>query len=198
MRGLRLAVVLTLAGGALVLLGVTRPWVDVVQGDALTVEALRRSVDGTAIAPELRGLGLVALAGVLALVATRGFGRVLVGALLAASGAATFALAAHWLDQDSLFAETERNEHLCVANGVLLCHRPSHVQLDRLVSHRAPVWLAVAGGALVLGGGSLTFARGRGWAGLGSSYEPPGAEEAEPVTDKGVWDALDRGDDPTA
>jgi len=47
-------------------------------------------------------------------------------------------------------------------------------------------------------GGVLTVVRGRTWKGLGSSYEARGAKPVEPVTDKGVWDALDRGDDPTA
>jgi hypothetical protein len=56
----------------------------------------------------------------------------------------------------------------------------------------------LAGGVLLALVGALVVVRGGDWAGLGSSYDAPGAAPEPPVTDKAVWDALDRGDDPTA
>jgi len=59
------------------------------------------------------------------------------------------------------------------------------------------VWLTILGGLLLALSGALVAARGRRWAALSSSYQPPAARAAEPpATDKGVWDALDRGEDP--
>jgi uncharacterized membrane protein (TIGR02234 family) len=68
-----------------------------------------------------------------------------------------------------------------------------------VASHPVWGWVTLVGGALLFFGGLLVAARGRRWAALSSSYENPSARaEAAPVTDKGVWDALDEGHDPTA
>jgi uncharacterized membrane protein (TIGR02234 family) len=67
------------------------------------------------------------------------------------------------------------------------------------------VWayLALLGAVFALSGALLVLVRGRGWPALGQRYEAPDASKvAEPVAaqavgDRGVWDALDRGEDPT-
>ena len=82
------------------------------------------------------------------------------------------------------------------ANCSKLCFL-SQVQSEVRVHHLWPA-LTLAGGVLLLLAGGLIAVRGRRWAGLSSSYDAPTAAPAAPVTDKGVWDALDRGDDPTA
>ncbi|HEV2088276.1 MAG TPA: Trp biosynthesis-associated membrane protein, partial [Cryptosporangiaceae bacterium] len=59
--------------------------------------------------------------------------------------------------------------------------------------------LGLLGGLLVAGAGGLGLARGRRWARMGGRYDSPAARPSVPSRDAaGVWDALDRGDDPTA
>jgi uncharacterized membrane protein (TIGR02234 family) len=196
-RELRLAVALCLLGGLCLLVGVSRAWVVVEQSDGLTIGTVRRTVSGSAVAPGLRALALVALAGVVAVAATRRTGRALVGLLLAVTGIVAVWLAAARLDDRRLYDDASRSAHLCAVQ-TRSCSAPSGARLDRLRTNEAPVWLALLGGVLVTAGGALTAVRGRRWQGLGSSYEVPGATaHGEPATDKAVWDALDRGDDPT-
>jgi uncharacterized membrane protein (TIGR02234 family) len=196
-RELQLAAAVGLLGSVVVLVAVTRSWLVVEEGGGLTIGAIRRTVAGTDVVPGVRTLGLVGAAGVVAIAATRGWGRVVVGGLLLAAGVLVVTQVVPRLDEEKLFRDTSRAEHLCVANGSL-CSHPPGARLDRLAARPVPIWLTLGGGLLVAGGGALTVVRGRGWAGLGASYEAPGAARPEPVTDKGVWDALDRGDDPTA
>lgn len=196
-RELLLAVGLCALGALLVLLGVDRTWVVLEDRGGLTLQELHRSVSGVTITPGLRALGWVALAGVLALAATRGIGRVVAGGVLAVVGAAGVVVAIAHLHQARLLEEAGRALHTCAANGPV-CRHPFGVQLPTLVAHTAPIWVCLLGALLVTVAGLLTTVRGRHWSGLGSSYDAPGAAAAEPVTDKGVWDALDRGDDPTA
>ena len=68
---------------------------------------------------------------------------------------------------------------------------------EHLTSVRWP-WVAVAGGVVLALAGLLVVVRGRRWPALGRAYDAPSAAAAQPVGDKAVWDALDRGDDPTA
>lgn len=56
--------------------------------------------------------------------------------------------------------------------------------------------LIAAGGLLVLAAGLVTVGRGRAWPALGARYDAPAARRA--VSPGDVWDALDRGEDPTA
>ena len=78
-RELRLALLLVLAGAALVLLAAGRTWVDLAlpQPPPLPPEVERRT--GGQVVSALSPLGLLGLAGVAALAATRGAGRVLLG-----------------------------------------------------------------------------------------------------------------------
>ncbi|MGW4798927.1 Trp biosynthesis-associated membrane protein [Nonomuraea sp. NPDC004297] len=49
------------------------------------------------------------------------------------------------------------------------------------------------------GGGVVAIVRGPGWAGMSARYErdPAQGAQAQVKDDKALWDALDRGDDPT-
>ena len=61
--------------------------------------------------------------------------------------------------------------------------------------------LAALGGLVVMIGGAWTVLRGATWAGLGSRYErtrPADRDGEDAVNPVSVWDALDRGEDPTA
>ena len=180
MRGLRLAALLCLVGAGLVLVAVSRPWLSWNVG-SLTIGGIHVTRTGRQAEPGVAALGWAALAGVLALVVTKGWGRRVVGILLLLVGLIVVLKAGDWLLTTKVVTISIDNAPLAkvrVARGW-----PS---------------LAVVGGFAVLASGALAAARGHLWAGLGSSYEAPGGPVEEPVTDKGVWDALDRGDDPTA
>jgi uncharacterized membrane protein (TIGR02234 family) len=167
-------VALCLAGSALTLFAVTRTWVTLTDPRQLTIHEVVRLQSGVHYAPEVRALAFVGLAAVAALAATRTWGRSLVGALLTVAGAVVVLRVGDLL-----------------AGGVAI-GRSAH-------THPGWPWLTLLGGLVMAVGGALVATRGRRWAALSSSYQVPSAREtdAEP-TDKGTWDALDRGDDPTA
>jgi uncharacterized membrane protein (TIGR02234 family) len=178
--------VLCLLGSGLVLLSVTRPWAVLSAPHQLTIKQVTGAAHGTRIAGDARALGLLGLAGVLAIAATRRTGRVLVGLVVAASGVAIVVHVA-----------------VLLGDGIgprLLRASTDHVSGQRVESTRLawPV-LTLLGGLVLTAGGLLVAARGRHWAALSSAYDSPVGRATEvEVTDKGVWDALDRGDDPTA
>ena len=180
MRGLRLAALLALLGSALVLVAVSRPWVTWKVG-GLTISDLHVSRSGRQAEPGVAALGWAALAGVLALVVTKGWGRRVLGALLMLVGLIVVLKAGDWV---------------LTSKGVTISLNKSPVARVRVA--RGWPLLATIGGLFVVASGALAAARGHRWTGLGSSYEAPVARPVETATDKGVWDALDRGDDPTA
>ncbi len=190
-RELRVAVLLCLLGSALVLLAVARPWVSFVDPGSLTISALRREVTGSTVVPGARALGYVGLAGVLALAATKRWGRTVVGVLVLGAGlGVAVTVVAAWSDglASRAVAATSTCAPACDGSG-----RPSAEQPS--VQQTWPV-LTLLGGVLLASSGGLVAVRGRRWAALSASYEQPAAPK--PVEgDKGVWDALDRGDDPT-
>ncbi len=57
-------------------------------------------------------------------------------------------------------------------------------------------WAALAGGALVATGAAAVVARARRWPQPRRSFEPPSRRPTG--TPRDTWDALDRGEDPTA
>jgi hypothetical protein len=182
-RQLTLAIVACVVAAALVLLATSRTWTVVVTERPAPLGPVRQARSGAALYPWLPALGLAALAGAVAVPATRGWGRVAVGAVLALCGLGVVAGAVTG-----------------IARGV-------------------PVgWplLCGLGGFAVAGAGAVTVARGRTWPAMGSRYErassrpaPRAAETdgraaetdgpAPPagLTDAQVWDAIDRGEDPT-
>ncbi len=162
---MRRALLLCLVGAGLALLSSSRAWSNriVDHGPSLPLE--RISLTGDTLAPGLRPLALVGLAAVLALLATRGWARRVIGLLVLGSGVGIGYLA--------------------------LAERPT--------ASTGWSWVALAGGVVLAGGGVLTFLKGHRWGGLSDAYRTPAARaDSAPVTDKGVWDALDRGEDPTA
>ena len=186
-----------LAGAALAIYAATRTWsLRVVERPGLP--DLRSAATGAQHAPWLVGLALVALAGAGALLATRGLARRLLGVLLAVAGA-----------------------------GVAVGAVAARAGLDTGRAGGAGTFWPVAcsaGGALIVAAGLAAAWHGRSWPIMGSRYERAGApavpaepggrsgplpaagpesgEAADqrtdsPVDTRAVWDALDRGDDPT-
>jgi uncharacterized membrane protein (TIGR02234 family) len=123
---------------------------------------------------------------VVALAATRRTGRTLVGVVLLATGAGVVAAVVSALR--TIAAEELPDQSTDAA-----------AQLT--------AWPAVTalGGSLLLAAGALTVVGGRSWPALGQRYEAPAgtgpvaapAVPAEQLTEKGLWEALDRGEDPT-
>ncbi len=188
-RELTAAVLLCLVGALLVLLAAGNPWsrVDVAATGLAPVRSV--AVDGNDVQPGVRALALVGLAGVVAVAATRGAGRTAVGVVLAAVGLGAVAAV---LGADSAPALVAR-----VAEG--------GGQAGDAV--RATAWppVAVVGGVLVTAGGAVIAVRGRRWAALSARYDAPAARaQQEPDSEasgsrqeRSLWEALDRGEDPT-
>ena len=178
-RRLAYAVLLCAAGAGLAVYGVTRTWSEIVTARP-GLSSLRDARTGADLEPWVIGLALVALAGAGALLATRGLLRRSLGGLLALVGAG-------------------------VAAGAVA----GRAGLDvGAAGSGATVWpvACVLGGLLIVLGGLWAARSGHEWPAMGARYERRGAAEA-PVTDADVdqrvdtraaWDALDRGDDPTA
>lgn len=181
-RELRLAVLLCLLGSVVVLLAVSRTWFSYADGQQLTIDAVRTSVRGSRIVSGAQALGYVGLAGVVALAATRHWGRVLVGVLVLASGIGVVVVVGRVL-----------------AEGISTRALPAGPAVTGTSTSSVWAWLVILGGLLLVLSGVLVAARGRSWAALSASYQAPAARPVEPpVTDKGAWDAFDRGEDPTS
>ncbi|MEV8514714.1 Trp biosynthesis-associated membrane protein [Dactylosporangium sp. NPDC051484] len=167
-RGLAITAVACAAGAGLVLLAATRGWQDVITNQPAPLPPITEHRTGTEIAPWLPALGVVALAGAGALLATRAAARLVVGALLILSGAGVVVAALVTLGDD--------------------------VKV---------VWplLCTLGGLVVLAAGLVTARAGRSWPGMGARYERLSAAEKKPdrpASQAELWDALDRGEDPTS
>jgi uncharacterized membrane protein (TIGR02234 family) len=181
------------------LLGALSAWVVAgrvwAQGSVGSAEDLLRvSATGNDLSAAVTALALAGLAGALALFATRKLGRQLIGVLLVAAGVGVVgaALGAHG---DGKVRGTLAAK--ATAKGV--SGAVSHLSVS-------PYWLvAVLGGVIVALAGLVTVVRGRGWPGMSARYDNPAGraervrEEraAQAASAKGLWDALDRGEDPT-
>ncbi|MCK2220901.1 Trp biosynthesis-associated membrane protein [Actinomadura sp. ATCC 31491] len=168
---------LTVAGCLLVLLAAGRAWVSVAEAGA-------EAPTGGDLSPVLTPVALAGLAGVVAVLATKGAGRRVVGALLALCGLGAGVATWTALDGSGVTDWLAAHNTLRGATG--------------LSWHFVALWPAVSGaGALLLAaGGALAIARGGRWAGMSARYERRGPAPAA-EGDKALWDALDRGDDPT-
>ncbi|MGW3602553.1 Trp biosynthesis-associated membrane protein [Micromonospora sp. NPDC005161] len=181
-RQLTYAVLLCLAGAGLALWASTRSWSVELTARPAPLPPVRDARSGAALLPWLPALALVTLAGAGAVLATRGRARRLLGVLLGALGLAVAAGGGYGL-----------------VTG-----------LDGVVSRQWPA-LCLLGGLLAVAGGGWTALRGGGWPAMGARYErpartstqgpPPEAGPAGPMAGRRTteaWDALDRGEDPTA
>lgn len=183
-RRLAATVLLCAAGAGLAAYGVTRTWSEIVTARP-GLSSLRDLRTGAEVAPWVIGLALVALAGAGALLATRGVARRLLGGLLALVGAG-------------------------VSAGAVVGRAGLEVGTAGAGAVGWPV-VCVLGGLMILLGGLAAARSGHEWPAMGARYErrpaavdqtgvdQPGADRVDQRVDtRAVWDALDRGDDPTA
>jgi uncharacterized membrane protein (TIGR02234 family) len=179
------ALVLCLAGAVVVLVAGGQTWLQVDLTGTPPLPDRSLPLAGGDVASGARALGLVGLAGVAALPAARGWGRTVLGVLLGLAGAGVIAQAAAVLSDAegaaARVAEVGRAQAVVASTGAPLA--------------------CLAGGVLLLAAGLLVAARGRRWSALGARYDAPAARPAaaaaEPRPGAAVWDALDRGEDPT-
>jgi hypothetical protein len=169
-RDLAVTVAECAAGALVALLATSRTW-RVVAG-AGPVPLPSQKVTGAGVLPWAPAVALVGLAGAGALLATRDRVRALLGVLLMVTG-------------------------LPLAIGGTYVAAAGRGQ---------PFWSALCGlsGLLVGHAGLRALLRSASWPALGSRYERPVAEPVEYVerggpsrSDVAMWDALDRGEDPT-
>lgn len=150
-----------------------------------------RTVDSASTA-----LALVALAGVVAVLATRGVVRRVVGAVVALAGVGLV-----WRGVASAGAVSASRARSLVGER----HRT--VVLDPGVTPHVgvhAVWpaLSIVAGVLVLLAGVAIAARGHRWGGMSTRYEnveqQPDASDQAARASVSLWNALDRGEDPTS
>lgn len=181
-----------IVGGLLAWIVAGRSWSHGAAGDSMV--RLQVTATGNDLSAGVTALGLAALAGALALFATRGIGRRLVGLLLIAAGIGVVVNAAG--------ARRTARVHTVLAAKAAA----KGVGGDLAFVGGNAYWLvAAAGGLIVLAAGLLAVLRGHTWPGMSSRYDNPAAKaaatadsgHAESGSAKGLWDALDRGEDPT-
>jgi uncharacterized membrane protein (TIGR02234 family) len=192
-----LALALDLVGGAGALLAGVRAWQTIVtaRGPRLLDDTL--SVSGRTVDATPTALALVALAGAVAVIATHGVLRRVIGVVVGLAGAAIVWRAAGGFGAVSVDRARDlvRDKHPSAASTTAVPHITT-----------SAVWpaLTLLCGVVVLAAGALVAVRGGRWSAMSTRYESPAAQ-ADPDTlarqraraDAALWSALDRGDDPT-
>jgi uncharacterized membrane protein (TIGR02234 family) len=163
---------------------ITTPRPTPLRDDVLEVSG--RTVDAAPTA-----LALVALAGVVAVLATRGVVRRVVGGVLTLAG-----LTLIWRAIASAGAVSTQRARSLVSD-----HHQT-VDVSATVPHVAThaVWpaLTVIAGVFVATAGALIAWRGHRWQVMSARYETPPTQESDPAkTAATLWTKLDRGEDPT-
>ncbi|OHV56905.1 Trp biosynthesis protein [Pseudofrankia sp. BMG5.36] len=179
-----------LVGAALTLFASSATWARTEVRDAASAAGggamstpLPVALGGGDLAPAVSALGLVGLAAAVALVATRGVGRRVVGVLVALAGVGVMVVAARigFAPEPAVRA----------ARHVVDLAPSGHPGIDRVRLTAAP-WAAVLGGLAFTGAGVLAAALGPRWPGMGGRYQ---TRTRRPLDD---WEAIERGHDPTA
>ncbi|MGH9249183.1 MAG: Trp biosynthesis-associated membrane protein [Acidimicrobiales bacterium] len=194
-RELVVALVLLVAGGVLCLVAGSRVWGEGLVDDGLSTTV--QQVTGRDLFPLGPAVGLVALAAVIAVPATRRTGRRIIGVLLALAGLATaagaYALALELPTRVSTWLEPAPEVTSVVSEATA-----------------EPNWalLTGVGGLLVAVAAVGVAVRGPRWPGMGRRYERGARATVDPAglsqdpsgsgAGRETWDALDRGEDPTS
>lgn len=184
-RELTVAVLLGGVGAAMVAGFAGRTWATVTERAGAGLQALDQHLTGRSLSGVIAALGWAGLAGILALLATRGWARVAIGVLLTAFGAIVAIVS----------PLAVRHAHVVTAAR----DKSNLARLGGAVSVHVNGWwtLSLTGGVLLAAAGLLTVVRSHNWPGMSARYDRPGP--TRPVGDDPAsqWKALDRGDDPT-
>jgi uncharacterized membrane protein (TIGR02234 family) len=209
-REYALVLVAAAAGALLVLVSVRQGWARVVTAAPAPLPSATVPVSGQDLVPVAGALAVASLAGLAAVIATRGLARRLVGVFLAVSGALTVLLvSAHVSTADVLAAaratpvsqagSATAGGGTGAAAGAATGASPPGVGAVHVVLVAFP-WrpLAVVGGLAVLAAGILVAWRGPRWPAMSSRYSRSGGGDPQPVADTAaLWESLSRGVDPT-
>lgn len=185
------ALLLDLLGAAAALLVSTRAWQTVTTPQPAPRHDDVLDLSGRTVDAAPTALALVALAGVVAVLATRGIVRRIVGGILAIAGAGLL-----WRAIASSSAVSTRRARTLVSEH----HRTVDVSgvVPHIATHGAWPVLTVVGGVLVAASGALIAWRGHRWRAMSARYEtPPTTGTNETKAAATLWTALDRGEDPT-
>jgi uncharacterized membrane protein (TIGR02234 family) len=186
--GLALLLDLLGAGGALLLS--TREWQTVRLARPAPLRDVVLGVNGRTVDSAPTALALVALAGVVAVLATRGVARRVVGVVLVIAG-----VALAW--RAALAARAVGDGR---ARSLLAAHRRS-IDLTgvhpSVATHAVWAVLTVLAAVFVVAGGGLVAWRGARWQVMSRRYDAPDPEQESARTATTMWTALDRGQDPT-
>ena len=189
------AIALAVVAGALALSAAGQTWVRLTAVRRPPLPPVTDLLSGGQVAPLVTATGLLLLAAAVALVATRGVGRIAVGLLMAAAGGVLGWSGARTL-AGRLAVDVATLSTVGSSPGVRL----------RADVHTGWPAVVVVAGVLAVVAGALVVLRGRGWPAMGRRYERPGAGDratapARAQSDEeratAAWRALDRGDDPT-
>jgi hypothetical protein len=146
-------------------------------------------VDGSAVLPALGPLALLALAAVAAVLATGGWVRWLLGALLLVAAVPPTIVVlqvadGRWLTSTAMSAAELPARSVPVGTATVLFAGPT---------------LATAGAALLAAAGIALVVRGHRMPRLGRRYQAPtGRPHGQVLSDGPFWERMDAGEDPTA
>jgi uncharacterized membrane protein (TIGR02234 family) len=199
------------AGAALVLLAARQGWARVVTVEPHPLPVSRVAVRGQDLVPAAGALGLAALAGLAAVLATRGLARRIVGGLLALFGVAIAAsvslpVTAAQVRSAAAGATAQAGSvpgASTVGGGTTPGTGGSGVAGLTLASHVEMAafpwrWAVLAGGLLVIAAGLLVAWRGARWPVMSSRYDQPAPRQAPAAADPAsLWESLSQGLDPT-
>ncbi|HZY77282.1 MAG TPA: TIGR02234 family membrane protein [Jatrophihabitantaceae bacterium] len=199
-----LALLLDLIGAGAALLISTRHWQSVLTPRPRPFSDDLLQVAGRTVDAAPTALALVALAGVIAVLATKSWPRRVVGVVVALAGVGLI-----WRSLTGLRALSVSRARALVQDkhpGIQLGSAVPQVSV-----HSGWAVLSCVCGVVVLLAGVLVASRGHRWGGMSAKYDAPvddgtaadrqdSAEDAERArlrADASLWSALDRGDDPT-
>ncbi len=199
------------AGAALVLLSVRQGWAQVTTPAPAPLPGGSVSVSGQDLVPAAGALGMVCLAGLAAVVATRRLARRLVGVLLAVSGMVIVAMVGVHLGTADVLAAAHGaavSQAGSVTAGGTSGISPGAVPGGAVPGVGAAGHVVMAGfpwrglavlGALAVGAAGIAVVwRGPRWPAMSSRYDRPGGGKPQPGTDTAsLWESLSRGMDPT-
>jgi uncharacterized membrane protein (TIGR02234 family) len=170
-------------GGLIVLLAAGRQWARATVSNVAGGGSSKLSATGHVVAPSLPALAFALLALAAAILASKRLMRRIVGVVIVFIAAATIGV--------SVAAQGDVSD--------ALEHREVGVQ-GLAVHASANGWWVVAmvGGLLALVAGIMTVVRAAQWSAMGAKYDAPSAPAPTKDPATVAWDALDRGEDPTA
>jgi uncharacterized membrane protein (TIGR02234 family) len=200
-REFGIAVLLVAIGSAVILLSDGRPWHTIHVEREAPLGPITVHVTANTLTPSLTALALVGLAGTVALLATRGWPRRIVGGLLLVDGIALAALAVL-----GAAAPSHRRAISLVSAARLGAVLDAGARVDIATALAWPA-LDVLGAILLVFGAALVAWRGNRWTSMSARYDRPVGmkESVDPSpfeqdrahADLALWQSIDRGEDPT-